>query len=88
MENEDVRSVGYMMLELMEADTSLANPKSIQLRRPENWKNGTGIREFLAATHTMSREQLHQVRGLQTSVLLQLISSSIHFYLKNLFETA
>ena len=27
MEKEDVRSVGYMMLELMEADTSLARPK-------------------------------------------------------------
>lgn len=64
MEKEDVRSVGYMMLELMEADTSLARPKSIQLQRSENWKDGTGIKEFLAATQTMSREQLHEVRGL------------------------
>lgn len=60
MEKEDVRSVGYMMLELMEADTSLARPKSIQLQRSEDWKDGTGIKEFLAATHTMSREQLYK----------------------------
>lgn len=61
MKKGDIRSVGYMMLELMEADTSLARPKSIQLQRPENWKNGTGIKEFLEATHTMSREQLREV---------------------------
>ena len=64
MEKEDVRSVGYMMLELMEADTSLARPKSIHLKRPEKWKNGTGIKDFLTATHAMSREQLHQVQDL------------------------
>ncbi len=64
MEKEDVRSVGYMMLELMEADTSLARPRSIQLQRPQEWKDGTGITDFLAATHTMSREQLYKVRSL------------------------
>ncbi len=56
MEKEDVRSVGYMMLELMEADISLARPKSIQLQRLENWKDGTGIKEFLAATYIMLRK--------------------------------
>lgn len=64
MEKEDVRSVGHMISELMEADTSLARPKSIQFQRPERWKDGTGIKEFLAATHTMSREQLYKVRDL------------------------
>lgn len=65
METEDVRSLGYMMLELMEAETSLAKPKSIQLQHPEDWKDGTGIKDFLAATHTMSREQLYKVRALK-----------------------
>ena len=88
MEKEDVQSMGYMMLELMEPDTSLASPKSVQLRRPGNWKDGTGIKDFLAATHTMSREQLHQVRGLSIWILLDLILNSTHFYHKNLFETA
>ena len=32
MEKEDVRSVGYMMLELMEVDSSLARPKSSVMR--------------------------------------------------------
>lgn len=88
MENKDVRSVGYMMLELMEADTSLARPNSIQLQRPEHWKDGTGIKEFLAATHTMSREQLHKVGGLQMVFFSRLTLSSIHSFPKNLFEAA
>lgn len=86
MEKEDVRSVGYMMLELMEADTSLARPKSIQLQRPEDWKNGTGIKEFLAATHEISREQLYKVGDLVVYISPRLIFGSIRFCHENLFE--
>lgn len=88
MEKEDVRSVGYMMLELMEADTSLARPKSIGLQRPENWKDGTGIKEFLAATHTTSREQLYKVRGLEMYIRSKANAGSIHFCLTNPYEIA
>ena len=86
MEKEDVRSVGYMMLELMEADTSLARPKSIQLQRPEDWKNGTGIKEFLAATHETSREQLYRVGDLVVYISPKLIFGSIRFCSENLLE--
>lgn len=57
MENyelEDVRSVGTMMMELMEPETSLSNPGSITLQHPERWKDSLGIKSFLAAT-AMSR---------------------------------
>ena len=53
MEKDDVQSVGYMTLDVVEADISLARPKSIQLQRPEDWTDGTGIKGFLAATLVM-----------------------------------
>jgi len=50
-----------LMMELMEMGTSLGNSKTIELRDPSRWKDTTGIKEFLAATHTASREDLCKV---------------------------
>jgi len=50
-----------MMMELMEVATSVGNPRTIELQRPAEWKDNTGIKEFLSATHTVSREELCKV---------------------------
>ena len=59
---DDARSIGYMMMELMEPATNFLNGQTIELEHPEKWNDNTGIRDFLAATHTTSEEELCKVR--------------------------
>lgn len=60
-ERQDVQSIGYMMVELMETATYIHNPKSITLRHPEQWVK-TNIEAFLKATQGTSRSELSKVR--------------------------
>lgn len=60
-EKEDIRALGLVMVELMEPDTSMLYPDSLSLQRPEEWRDNTGIKEFLAATETSSLEDLRKV---------------------------
>ena len=60
-EQEDIRALGLVMVELMEPDTSMLYPNSLTLQRPEEWRDNTGIKEFLAATETSSLEDLWMV---------------------------
>jgi len=53
-----------MKMELMDADTSLIDPKSVHLQRPSKWNEQTDIKDFLAATQTSLGEQLSKVCGL------------------------
>ena len=57
----DVCSLGFMMIELMESDTSLRQPKQARLARPEVWKDESGIKEFLDATQNSSLIDLKKV---------------------------
>lgn len=50
-----------MMMELMEVGTYVEDPRTIELRHPANWKDNTGIKEFLSATHLVSRAELCKV---------------------------
>ena len=50
------------MMELMEPATSFRDGQTIELEHPEKWNDNTGIRDFLAATHTTSEEELCKVR--------------------------
>ncbi len=60
-EKEDIRALGLVMVELMEPDTSMLYPDSLSLQRPEEWRDNTGIKEFLAATEISSLEDLRKV---------------------------
>ena len=75
-EREDVRSIGYIMMELMEPATSFGNSRTIDLKHPEEWKDNTGIKDFLAATQTVSREELCKVRYAFVNVATRLRGSS------------
>lgn len=52
--HEDVCSVGRIMIELMEEDTSILRPKEARLARPEVWEDETGIKAFLGKTQKTS----------------------------------
>ena len=58
---EDIHSIGFMMVELMEVKTSILHPKSIELKLPEVWENSTGITNFLKATQHDSIASLKTV---------------------------
>ena len=60
-EREDVQSLGLMMVELMEPDTSLSCPTTLELQHPEAWPDGQGIRAFLALTRTATMQELLEV---------------------------
>jgi hypothetical protein len=49
------------MMELMEPSTYLLHPRSAELKSPENWKDGFGIKDFLSATQNQSLEELKEV---------------------------
>ena len=51
-----------MMMELIEAKTTLTDLKSIILRRPEKWRESTYIKRFLADTQIMAWKDLCEVR--------------------------
>ncbi|KAH8800710.1 hypothetical protein F5884DRAFT_652369, partial [Xylogone sp. PMI_703] len=38
-EQHDVQSVGYVMIELMEPSTYILDPRSTELKNPEEWKD-------------------------------------------------
>ncbi len=61
-ERKDVCTVGLVMKELMEPETSLQNPDSIVLKYPENWPDGWGIRTFLKATQSSTLDELKKVQ--------------------------
>ena len=42
---DDARSIGYMMVELMEPATSFLNGQTIESEHPEKWNDNTGIRD-------------------------------------------
>lgn len=58
----DVRSVGLVMVELMEPETIIRSPAQTNLAHPEVWKDESGIKDFLSATKTQSLEILKKVR--------------------------
>ncbi len=60
-EKENIRALGLVMVELMEPDTSMLYPDSLSLQRSEEWQDNTGIKEFLAATETLSLKDLRKV---------------------------
>ena len=58
---DDARSLGYMMMELMEIKTSILQPRSITLQSPQLWEDNTGIKKFLGATQHESIAALSRV---------------------------
>ena len=57
----DIRSVGSVMMELMEPETFILEPQSIILKNADEWKDGLGIKDFLAATQCSTLETLKNV---------------------------
>ena len=60
-EKNDIRSVGSVMMELMEPETFILEPHSVALRKADVWKDGHGIKDFLAATQQSTLETLKNV---------------------------
>ncbi|KAH9208846.1 hypothetical protein DL95DRAFT_449626 [Leptodontidium sp. 2 PMI_412] len=86
--HDDVRSIGFVMMELMEPTTYILNPHSAELRSPEKWKDGSGIKGFLSATQHQSLEQLKNhaflpkeplAKCLKAHVLCALIAAGTHW---------
>lgn len=59
-QQRDYRSLGLLMIRLMERSTSLEDPDSIELRSPELWDQQ--IKDFLKETSNSSGETLQKVR--------------------------
>ncbi|KAL2049561.1 hypothetical protein ABVK25_010140 [Lepraria finkii] len=59
-EQEDLRALGLLMVQLMELDTSLQAPDSLELKNPDIWDEQ--IVKFLKKTASCSRETLQEVR--------------------------
>ncbi|KAL4925803.1 kinase-like domain-containing protein [Aspergillus undulatus] len=57
-EQIDIKSVGWIMTEIMEPGSALANPRSIHLASPDNWSSN--IRHFQIQTQTQSAPELLQ----------------------------
>ena len=55
---KDVRSIGLVMVELMEQSTSALNPDDLKVTRPEAWTDCPAILSFLADTATHSLNEL------------------------------
>ena len=49
------------MMELMEPETFIREPHSVVLRKADVWKDGHGIKDFLAATQQSTLETLKNV---------------------------
>lgn len=60
-EAEDIRGIGYVMMELMEPTSFILHPQSTQLKDPTRWRDGSGIKEFLLATRYAGLEDLKNV---------------------------
>ena len=63
-ERNDVRSLGAIMMELMEPITYILDPQSTKLKDSDKWKNSLGVEDFLAATQHKSLQELKQVSPL------------------------
>ena len=63
-ERNDVRSLGAIMMELMEPTTYILDPQSTKLKDSDKWKNSLGVEDFLAATQHKSLQELKQVSPL------------------------
>ncbi len=61
-QQRDYRSLGLLMIRLMERSTSLEDPDSVELRNPELWDQQ--IRDFLKETSNSSGETLQKVGGM------------------------
>ena len=57
----DIRTIGFVMMELMEPTTYIRDPRSTELQNPGKWKDGWGIKDFLRATQHQSLEGLKNV---------------------------
>ena len=57
-ERNDVRSLGAIMMELMEPTTYILDPQSTKLKDSDKWKNSLGVEDFLAATQRKSLQEL------------------------------
>jgi hypothetical protein len=55
----DIKSIGNIMMELMDPATILLDSNSTVLREPDKWK--AGIKDFLTATQYNSLPQLRRV---------------------------
>ena len=63
-ERNDVRSIGAIMMELMEPTTYILDSQSTELKDADKWKNSLGVEDFLAATQSQSLQELKQVSNL------------------------
>ena len=63
-ERNDVRSLGGIMMELMEPTIYILDAQSTKLKDLDKWKNSLGVEDFLAATQSKSLQELKQVRSL------------------------
>ena len=71
-EQKDVQSVGTIMMEIMEPETSLLHPGSIVLQYPDKWRDNIGIKSFLTATAVATLQELKEVN---LNILLNLSQS-------------
>ncbi|KAL9631870.1 MAG: hypothetical protein Q9164_005656 [Protoblastenia rupestris] len=62
-ERNDIRSLGAIMMELMEPTTYILDLQSGKLKDSDKWKNSLGIEDSLAATQSKSLQELKQVNG-------------------------
>ena len=62
----DYRALGLLMVKLMEPDTSLANPDTLELQNPDEWDSA--IKDFLGKTAKSPGKELRKV-GSATSWL-------------------
>ena len=63
-ERNDVRSLGAIMMKLMEPTTYILDAQSTKLKDLDKWKNSLGVEDFLAATQSKSLQELKQVSSL------------------------
>ena len=80
-EKEDVRSLGWLMMEIMEPETSLTRPQSMHLLQPRRWENGLGIKPFLESTCDSTISMLIKVRVLAACCLPSPTNSCEHEFL-------
>lgn len=58
--SSDIKSIGTIMVELMEPATSILDPSSTVLEEPDKWRDEVGIKDFLAATQRDSLSRLKE----------------------------
>lgn len=60
----DIRSLGAIMMEMMELTTYILDAQSTKLKDSDKWKTSFGMEDFLAATQHQSLQELKQVNSL------------------------